>query len=127
MAGNGSGYAATKWAWELSEVGPIEKFVLLCIAGRCDQAYSCWPSYALICKETGLSRSTVMRAVGSLEEGGLLLRATVKRKNGSTSSNRYFLSHPDAPHMTGDLDEEDDAETIERLAQAASRVTGVSQ
>lgn len=118
MAGNGSGYKATAWAWEQA-LPPSQKLVLLNLAGRADQAFSCFPSLPTICGDTNLSRSTVLRALAALEAADLVFRATRHRKNGSQRSNRYYLSHPDAPHVTGIGDE--DERRVAELYQASRR------
>ncbi|QOH59870.1 helix-turn-helix domain-containing protein [Rhodococcus rhodochrous] len=121
MAGNGSSYKALEWVWGLSEVTPTQKLVLLSLACRVDQAYSCFPGLKLISKETCLGRSTVIDALNALEANDLLFRATRVRPNGSHSTNRYYLNHPEAPHLTGELDEDDDPNRIAELDQATKR------
>lgn len=121
MAGNGSSYKAMAWAWDLELATPAEKLVLLNLAGRADQAYSCYPGLNHIARQTGLNRSTVTRALNALEAADVLMRATRKRKNGSTGSTRYFLCHPEAPHVTGDVDVNDDPGRFEELDRASER------
>ncbi|WP_408068694.1 helix-turn-helix domain-containing protein [Williamsia herbipolensis] len=120
MAGKGTSYRALEWAWT-REIAPTHKLVMVNLAGRVDQAYSCFPSVRLIVEETGLSRATVFRILAELEATDLLLVASRTRGNGSTRSNRYYLNHPDAPHVIGELDDEneDRADEVERAAARA--------
>jgi DNA-binding transcriptional ArsR family regulator len=55
--------------------------VLRALAARTDQSGVCWPSQALLADDTGLSRSTINRALAYLEEVGLIAR--IKRSSQS--------------------------------------------
>ena len=121
MSGKGTSYRALDWAWK-QQLPPTAKLVLINLAGRIDQAYSCYPSLTTICEDTGLSRSSVTRTLNLLEDNDLLMRASRQRANGSTRSNRYYLNHPEAPHVTGEYDDDDDDYRAEELAAASARV-----
>lgn len=125
MSGRGTSYRAMDWAWSL-KIPPSHKLVVVNLAGRVDQAYSCFPSLSTIAEDTQLSKATVARVIGFLEKGDILVRATRQRANGSSRSTRYYLNHPEAPHVTGDFDPEDDPQMAEELRQAAGRAIGLS-
>jgi DNA-binding transcriptional MocR family regulator len=67
-----------KWAFQLQEVEqipPTAHHVLLALADRFNGKYdAAWPSYADICRRTGLSERTVARAVDELEARNLVRR-----------------------------------------------------
>lgn len=72
---------ATRWAWE-QEAPPTAKLVLLALAESVNgqgQGDTCWPSATRLTSMTGLSRRGVFKALGELEERGL-----VERKPGGT-------------------------------------------
>ena len=52
---------------------------------------SCWPGIKTIAKDLNLSRSTVKRALGELEQHGYLERLPRYRPNGSSTSNLYTV------------------------------------
>lgn len=120
MAGKGTSYRALEWAWT-RDISPTSKLVLVNLAGRVDQAYSCYPSSRLISEETGLSRATVFRVLARLEADDLILIATRRRDNGSTRSSRYYLNHDQAPHVTGEQLDDDDIDRESELTEAARR------
>ena len=83
------------WALGL-KVRPNTKLVAICIARHAnDKTGVAWPGMALLTKETGLSRSSVIRGIAELERGGHLTvtRLKIGKKN---ASNRYRL-----PRMGG--------------------------
>ena len=57
--------------WPL-QVSPTEKSVLISLADNANDSGFCWPSIATICDRTCLGKSTVIRAIASLESRGLL-------------------------------------------------------
>lgn len=84
-------YDAINWMLAL----PLEstpKHVLMVLANRANDDMKCWPSLALICADTGLSRSSVLRAtrflfetelvtsLGINPEGNTIFRLNVKAK-----------------------------------------------
>ncbi len=66
-----------------------ERIVLIALALRvnAEKGFSCFPSYALLAKDTLLDQKTVQRAVASLEAKDL-----VKRRERAYSSNIFFLN-----------------------------------
>jgi hypothetical protein len=54
--------------------GAAERLVFGALWAHALPGTRCWPSVALLCSETGLSRSAVLRALGELERRGLSVR-----------------------------------------------------
>lgn len=67
------------------------KLVYIYLYDRCDKERKAWPSVKTIAKELSISDKTVRRAIKDLEKAGLIRKEYAKRKNGSFTSNRYFL------------------------------------
>ena len=63
---------ATRWAWRQAGVRSSDKFVLLSLADRADEAHRCYPSIQRLAADTLLDRKTVMAALTRLETAGLL-------------------------------------------------------
>ena len=49
--------------------------------------------------ESCAARSTVLNALNLLEQAGLITRVAQYHESGARRSSRYFLNHPQAPHM----------------------------
>jgi DNA-binding transcriptional ArsR family regulator len=62
---------ATRWAWQ-QPVTSTQKLVLLSLADRANEHHVCYPSIARLCNDTGLHRETIMGALKSLFDLGLL-------------------------------------------------------
>lgn len=89
---------ALTWAFKQEGLTMTEKFVLIALADYADENNTCFPSYGKTAARVSASKSTVQRAVRSLEEKGFLRVVEGKRANGSQTSNRYMLapgSHSD--------------------------------
>jgi DNA-binding transcriptional MocR family regulator len=78
--------AAIEWAFTQRLDNPTAKLVLLALADHADSNGLCWPSISRIEQRTGLSRSSVIRALADLEERRLIART----RRGPTS-NSYTL------------------------------------
>ena len=79
-----------EWAMGL-KVAPLTKLVAVAIANRASSSSGlCWPGMGTLAKDTGMSRSSVIRGVAELEWGGHLsvTRLKLGKKN---VSNRYRL------------------------------------
>ena len=68
------------------------KLVYLYLHDRVDKDGKAWPGLNTVTADLSLSRSTVKRAIRDLEQAGLLKKQPHHRENGSTTSNRYYLS-----------------------------------
>ena len=74
------------WAWS-QKIKPMPKLVLLALADMTGaQGESAWPSLGYLVDKTGMSRCSVIRAISSLVEAGLVV--VEKRPN---RSNLYQL------------------------------------
>jgi len=83
--------SASKWAWG-QQVSPSEKLVLLAIADfASDDGGNAYPSVERVAKMAGLSTRTVIRAIGSLVEAGLLAVSKNHRSRGN-AYNTYQLA-----------------------------------
>ena len=67
------------------------KLVYIYLRDRMDSERKAWPGLGTIAKDLSVSRSTVKRAVKDLEKAGLIRKEPHFRKNGSATSNRYYL------------------------------------
>ena len=67
------------------------KLVYIYLHDRMDSEKKAWPGLGTIAKDLSVSRSTVKRAVKDLEQAGLIRKEPHFRKNGSATSNRYYL------------------------------------
>jgi len=65
--------------------------VYMYLKDRADSEGKCWPGLRTICKELGISRSTVKRALEDLYRAGFVSREPRWRENGSLSSNLYWV------------------------------------
>ena len=65
--------------------------VYMYLRDRGDARQKCWPSIKTIAADLHLSRSTVKRALGELEQHGYLERLPRYRPNGSSTSNLYTV------------------------------------
>ena len=98
-AGNVS-WKALDWATD-SEVGSsTTKFILLLLANKADENFSCYPSIRTLMAESDAGRSTVMRALKELEASGFITRQPQFHDSGARRSSRYYLNHPLAPHCS---------------------------
>lgn len=69
-----------------------EKLVFLALVVHADAKGECWPSFGALAKGTGLSRSTVIRALERLETCGLIERY----RRGLSEPNLYRITLPGA-------------------------------
>lgn len=67
------------------------ELVYIYLYDRCDKEKKAWPSVKRIAKDLSISVNTVRRAIKDLEKAGLIKKEYAYRKNGSYTSNRYFL------------------------------------
>jgi DNA-binding transcriptional regulator YhcF (GntR family) len=79
------------WARSFKTGSSATKAVLLAIANYADEEGIAWPSQEQLADDTELSRHTIMRAMDSLEELGLLNRERRHRGDGSRTSDLIML------------------------------------
>lgn len=65
--------------------------VYMCLKDHANKAGQCFPAINTVARETGLSRSTVKRAIRDLEQTGFLTRSQRWREQGGKSSNLYTV------------------------------------
>jgi len=96
-------------AWELpDDLGPIEVFVLLCLADHADGDGICWPGLKHVARKCRVSRRTVQRVVAAAEKAGWL-----EREERPGRSTRYFL-HYDT-NVRGDTVSRVGGDTVSRV------------
>lgn len=97
-------WSALTWATD-ANVGPTTtKFILILLANKADENFSCYPSIGTLMTEANASRSTVLRALKNLEQQGFITRRPQFHDSGAQRSSRYYLNHPLAPHISPDPD-----------------------
>lgn len=69
-----------------------DKMVLMALADYADDKNEAWPSHKTLATWTHMSRSTVIRALQSLEAAGYVKAVQRRRPDGSYSSKRYHLN-----------------------------------
>lgn len=73
---------ATQWAWRQQGLRPLHKLILLRLADRAGDDNTVWPSYSLICEDTGVDKKTVWAAIKALRDIGLI--SDTGRRTGRT-------------------------------------------
>ena len=87
-----------------SSIKGNEKLLMLSIADNCNDSGVAFPSWKELMRKTSMSKGSISKWIKSLEKKNLLFRVTRKRKNGSSTSNKYLIY----PYKNKDiLDEED--------------------
>ncbi|WP_235892549.1 helix-turn-helix domain-containing protein [Mycolicibacterium hodleri] len=74
------------------------RLVLILLANRADEKFSCYPSVRTLTSESCAARSTIMAALSRLERQGLIQRVAQYHDSGARRPSSYLLNHPDAPH-----------------------------
>lgn len=79
---------------DTTKITSTEKFVLVCLANRCNDNNSCFPSLEKIAQDTGFSARTAHRAVKALQEKGFIKARQRFMANGPKiqTSNEYTLT-----------------------------------
>lgn len=67
------------------------KLVYIYLYDRRDVLGKAWPSIKRIANDLSISEKTARRAIQDLEKAGLIRKEYAYRKNGSHTSNRYYL------------------------------------
>ncbi|KJE19714.1 hypothetical protein FF36_05969, partial [Frankia torreyi] len=119
-----SSWEALSWAKRQKVGNPLRKLILILMCEKVDANFACWPSARLIAAEAECSRATVIEHQRALElELGMVTIVPQYRANGSQTSNRIYINHPDAPHVR-DVTVADDLRSARRSrgdAQPAAR------
>lgn len=78
--------------YEYDDLPHRAKAVYIYLYDRCNKEKKCWPSIKTIARELSFSQSTVRRAIQDLEKAKLVHKEFAYRKNGSHTSNRYYVA-----------------------------------
>lgn len=73
---------------------PSRKLLMMLLADRADEDFSCFPSIGLLADEMETDRRAIQRLLKRLLEDGYLSIEDRKRDNKSTASSRYHLHGP---------------------------------
>ncbi|CAM3358197.1 helix-turn-helix domain-containing protein [Mycobacterium frederiksbergense] len=92
-------WKAVDWATDIGVGSPTMRLILILLANKADEKFSCYPSVRTLMAESCAARSTVLNALNRLEHEGLITRVAQYHESGAQRSSRYFLNHPDAPHL----------------------------
>ena len=92
-------WKALDWATGINVGSPTMRLILILLANKADEQFSCYPSVRTLMAESCAARSTVLDALKRLEHEGLIKRVAQYHESGAQRSSRYFLNHPDAPHL----------------------------
>ena len=93
-------WSALAWATDSDVGSSAAKFILILLANKADENYSCYPSIRTLMTESNAGRSTVLRALKDLETRGFISRRPQFHDSGARRSTRYYLNHPLAPHLS---------------------------
>ncbi len=85
-------HEAMTWAVKQTTGSATRKAVLLNLANRADEAWSCFPSQTRIAQDTELGVRTVRRALDDLIDLGLIHKERRRRGDGTWTSDRFVLS-----------------------------------
>lgn len=77
--------------YKRGELPQRAKLVYIYLYDRQDKEGKSWPSVKRIAKDLSISEKTVRRAVQDLEKAELIRKEYAYRKNGSHTSNRYYV------------------------------------
>lgn len=92
-------WKALDWATELEVNSAAAKLILILLANKADENFSCYPSIRTLMAESSAGRSTVLRALKKLEADGVVTRDPQFYDSGAQRVSRYYLNHPVAPHL----------------------------
>ena len=92
-------WKALDWATDINVGSPTMRLILILLANKADEQFSCYPSVRTLMAESCAARSTVLKALNTLEHEGLITRVAQYHESGAQRCSRYFLNHPDAPHL----------------------------
>ena len=92
-------WKALDWATDINVGSPTMRLILILLANKADEQFSCYPSVRTLMAESCAARSTVLKTLNRLEDEGFITRVAQYHESGAQRSSRYFLNHPDAPHL----------------------------
>jgi DNA-binding transcriptional MocR family regulator len=92
-------WKALDWATDINVGSPTMRLILILLANKADEQFSCYPSVRTLMAESCAARSTVLNALNRLEREGLITRVAQYHESGAQRCSLYFLNHPDAAHL----------------------------
>ena len=92
--------SALAWATDSDVGSSAAKFILILLANKADENFSCYPSIRTLMAESNAGRSTVLRALRDLETRSFISRRPQFHDSSARRSTRYYLNHPLAPHLS---------------------------
>lgn len=103
---------ASAWAWDVIKQSGVEapafrdsmKLALLSLADNADVNGICWPGHKYTAGRTALAKSTVVSAITTLCDLGVIEKLPTYRSDGSQSSNRYRLDPHGSTFTEGGTD-----------------------
>lgn len=93
-------WSALAWAMDSNVGSSAAKFLLILLANKADENFSCHPSIRTLMAESNAGRSTVLLALRDLETRGFISRHTQFHDSGARRSTGYYLNYPVAPHLS---------------------------
>lgn len=93
-------WKALEWATESHVGSSAAKFMLILLANKADEDFSCYPSIRTLMAESDASRSTVLRTLRELETAGFITRRPQFHDSGARRSTRYYLNRPQSPYFS---------------------------
>lgn len=85
-----------RWLLYDEAVTPGAKLTYAVLASHSDRYGVCWPSHPTLARLTGMSVSSVQRAIRELIDLGVLVKRPRRRSSGARSTNEYVVAvvHP---------------------------------
>src|SRR6478672_11041139 len=95
-------WKALDWATGIRVGSPTMRLILILLANKTDEKFSCYPSVGTLATESCAARNTVLETLKRLEVEGFITRVAQHHESEAQRSSRYLLNHPDAPHLSLD-------------------------
>lgn len=118
---------AMTWAYSQTTSTPLQKFVLVTLGDRSNDAGVVWVSRRYLSERCSMSMSTVKRNLDALEDAGFIRRRKRDRENGSHSSNVIVLAplHADRFPLVQATSDDLPAGVDEITVEGVIKLTGV--
>lgn len=79
------------WVIRSETLSGTQKLLYIALLNRANDEGNCWPSLKVICRDVGATKGTVLGALSSLENLGLVKRSRRVNPDGSNDSNVYHV------------------------------------
>lgn len=91
--GSPQGWASIpRWLLYSDKITPAAKLTYTVVQGHVDEYGKAWPSLNTIATKSGLSKSSVQRALRELTKAGLVQAEERRRKDGGQAANVYTIA-----------------------------------